>query len=422
MKKRRGGKRIRLAAAAMSVLLTVSQLAGCGDTKTPEDPSEKDVMASPGSSGAGNEQGTADTQEPEQVTVQPATPAPEVDRSGVFELFSHMTVGWNLGNTFDAIGAGNTLDSETYWGNPRTTKEMIDAISGQGINTLRIPVTWAEHVGPAPDYIIDEEWLDRVEEVVDYGLEDGMYVILDTHHEPDFWMLLDEDHLADTKAQLSAIWSQVAERFADRDEHLLFEGMNEPRTKGSAKEWSGGTKPEWIAVNELNGAFIDAVRSAGGHNESRCLIICTYGNNASIDAIRNLKIYDDANIAVAVHMYTPYFFTFDPDDGSVPEWDGSLKPDIVGSVKFVDSMLLQKGVPVIITEFGAVNKGVPGEVIKWLEDYLGIMNEYGLKCIWWDNGVYSSSGENFGIFDRRNLAWFSREIADALVENAVGEQ
>lgn len=435
MRNRKSRLRRKSTYAAIAAMLAVLCLTGCSGDEAVDDSPETTASALPDTVGSEDGQSITDVRDTEQEgsdtedqvvqTEQPAatqapTPAPEVDRSGVFDLFSNMTVGWNLGNTFDSIGAGNSLKSETYWGNPKTTKEMIDEISRQGINTIRIPVTWAEHVGSAPDYLINEEWLDRVEEVVDYCLEDGMYVILDTHHEPDYWMLLDEEHLDNTKAELAAIWTQVAERFKDRDEHLLFEGMNEPRTKGSQNEWNGGTGLERVAVNELNGIFIDAVRATGGNNEDRCLIICTYGNNASVASLQNLKIYDDANIAVAVHMYTPYFFTYDPDGGSILEWDGSMKSDITGTARLLDSFLLKEGIPVIVTEFGAVNKEKPEEVIKWLDDYLGTMNEYGIKCIWWDNGNYSSPGEKFAIFDRRNLSWFSQEIADALVEKATG--
>lgn len=413
----------------MTAVMTVAVLGmtGCGSKEAPEG-SNTDITASrepgigaPGSEGTGDEvsegsglEQTTGSQEP----VQTRSPWQTIDRSGVFELFSNMTVGWNLGNTFDAIGAGNSLSSETYWGNPRTTKEMIDAISEQGFNTVRIPVSWGEHVGAAPEYRINEEWLDRVEEVVDYCLENGMYVILDTHHETDSWFSLKDEDLERTKAELGAIWTQLAERFQDCDSHLLFEGMNEPRIPGSANEWSGGTAKERVAVNTLNQVFVEAVRAVGGNNDDRCLILCTYGHNASASAMRELKIPDDPNIAVAVHLYTPYFFTFDAGEYSVDIWDGSMQSELTSTLEQIDILLLRMGVPVIVTEFGAVNKGNTEEVVKWIEDYLGAMNEYGLKCVWWDNGVYTGSGELFGIFDRRNLTWYSREIADALVENA----
>lgn len=342
----------------------------------------------------------------------------ETDRTAAFELLSGMTVGWNLGNTFDAFGVGNSTEAETYWGNPRTTKEMIDTVAAQGMNTVRIPVTWAEHLGTTPDYQIDEAWLDRVEEVVDYCLDNDMYVILNTHHETEFWLKPDMQELPQVQEKLTAIWTQIAERFKEYDSHLLFEGMNEPRTKGSAAEWNGGTPEERKAVNELNQTFVDAVRAVGGCNEERCLIICTYGNNPGYTALQELVIPEDNNLAVALHMYTPYVFTYEADNGNITQWDGSKKADIVNTLKQVDKFLLQKDVPVIVTEFGAVNKGNSEEVLKWLADYLDSMNRYGIKCVWWDNGIYSGSGEKFGLLDRRNLTWFDQELVDALVEDA----
>lgn len=344
-----------------------------------------------------------------------------IDRSRAFELLSKMNVGWNLGNTLDAHGAGNSLNSETYWGNPKTTKEMVDAIKAQGFNTIRIPITWAEHVGNAPDYTINEEWLDRVQEVVDYAVANDMYIIINTHHEPDFWLTPKEDKMDDVKAELGAIWKQVAERFIDYDEKLFFEGMNEPRNKGTAQEWNGGTTAEQALIDDLNAVFVDAVRSTGGNNAERVLIICAYGNTANSGALKHLVIPQDPNIAVAVHLYTPYVFTYEPSSGSIDTWSGNKTSEIEIAAKMVDKFLIQNGVPAIVTEFGAVNKGNSEEVVKWIGDYIGAMNEYGIKCIWWDNNIYDKNGEKFGIFDRQNLSWYDQAIADALVQNAITE-
>ena len=352
------------------------------------------------------------------------TPEPtfESDRSEAFALLSNITIGWNLGNTFDAIGAGNTLASETYWGCPKTTQEMFDALSAQGFNAVRIPVTYAEHVGKAPEYKINEDWLNRVQEVVDYALKDNMYVILDTHHETDYWLVPDEKHEATAMEELSAIWKQVAEHFKDYDDHLIFEGMNEPRRKGSDAEWSGGTKNERVIVNKLNQVFVDAVRSVGGNNDKRLLIICTYGNNPGKEAVEDLKIPHDNHIAVAVHMYTPYHFTYDSkDQWEYSTWDGSKKTEIATIAKQLENLLTNNDVPVIVTEFGAVNKNNSEEVIKWIEDYLRIMRVRNMKCFWWDNNCYDTNGENFGIFNRRTLEFFDQNIADALVLNATME-
>lgn len=387
---------------------------GVVDTLDSKAPENSDGEEKPDAD-AGDSQETAEGQVSQEENKEPFVE----DRSAAFELVSKMNVGWNLGNTFDAHGAGNSLNAEWYWGNPKTTQEMIDALAAQGFNTIRIPVTWAEHIGGAPDYTIDEEWMDRVQEVVDYAVNRDMYILLDTHHEPDFWMSPKPESEKAVIALFSSIWTQIAERFRDYDEKLLFEGMNENRVKGSANEWSGGTPQEREVINHMNQAFVDAVRATGGNNTDRFLVISTYGNNGGYQAITELEIPEDNNLIVAIHAYTPYYFTYD-NNGGYDNWDGSHKSDIVTSAKLWDKELQNKrNIPVIVTEFGAVNKENEEEVLKWVEDYMNAMNKYGIKCVWWDNGNYSASGEKFAIFDRRNLTWYSQKIADKLIEMSV---
>lgn len=352
-----------------------------------------------------------------QMTPEPEIEKPQFvsDRSEAFALVSDMTEGWNLGNTFDAFGAGNTLSSETTWGNPKTTREMIDAIAQKGINTIRIPVTWAEHMDATLNgYVVNDKWMDRVAEVVDYAMNDGMYVILDTHHETEFWLETDVSREDKITARFVDLWEQIATRFAGYDDHLLFEGLNEPRLKGSAAEWNGGTKAERDMINHLNHAFVDTVRSVPG-NEKRFLVICPYGNSPNMNALKELEIPDDNNILVAVHMYTPYYFTYE-DSGSYSNWDSSRKAEIVNTVKQLDKYFLSNDVPVIITEFGAMNKNNEEDVLRWLDDYLSTMNKYGIKCVWWDNGIYDTNGEKFAIFNRNDLTWYSENIVNKLVE------
>lgn len=423
-----------MAAAVMSMSLG---LGGCKGGDQP-DPSmsasqassavemEQSTQSGTAQEGSSSEEQSQEgsEQSSEEVSVVQETPEPVFvsDRSEAFALLDKITIGWNLGNTFDTFGAGNTLDAETYWGCPTTTQEMFDALSKQGFNAVRIPVTYAQHLGKAPDYEINAEWLARIKEVVDYAIKDDMYVILDTHHEPNYWLIPDEKHEEACVEELSAIWKQVAEYFKDYDEHLIFEGMNEPRKKGTENEWNGGKAEERVVVNHLNQAFVDAVRSTGGNNETRLLIICTYGNNAGKEAVQDLKIPADNHIAVAVHMYTPYHFTYDSkDQWEYSVWDGTKKTEIATTAKQLEELLTKNDVPVIVTEFGAVNKNNSEEVIKWIEDYLRIMRVRNLKCFWWDNNCYDTDGENFGIFNRRTLKFFDQNIADALIKNATME-
>lgn len=443
----------RFVVSLVGVMLAATLLVGCGSGTTPSaqtesaqdlqkntensentadagnkdentDANAEDISNGKAESDSSNEASDAEQKEESADNVSLSEEGNEdiglIDRSETFDLIGNMTVGWNLGNTMDAHGTGNTVASETYWGNPKTTQEMIDMIANQGFNTIRIPVTFAEHVGQAPDYKIDEAWLDRVQEIVDYAMNDEMYILLDTHHEPDYWLVTDPAKTEQIKAELCAIWKQVGERFKDYNEHLLFEGMNESRMKGSAQEWNGGTAEEQAMINELNHAFVDTVRATGGKNENRVLVICPYGNSANMKALKAVDVPADNHIAVAIHMYTPYVFTYVPESGSLETWDGSKKAEIVNTIKQIDSTFLKNDVPVIITEFGAQNKNNVEEIVKWLSDYQGYMNKYGIPCIWWDNGFYHGTGnERFGIFDRNNLSWYEPDIANALVENAA---
>lgn len=419
-------------------VMTAAAVCGCGakqtdmeitETTVPEKEAPAETMTT---SETAQAQQTTETQtiETEMETEMETTIEQEnavIDRSETFALLDDMKAGWNLGNTLDALGTSD-VSSEVSWGNPKTTPEMIQAIAVEGFKTLRIPVTWGTHVSAGPEYKIDEAWLDRVEEVVNYGLDCDMYVILDTHHEPDYWLKPQSDGLEEVQKELNAIWQQIAERFAEYDEHLIFEGMNEPRIKGSAQEWSGGDADGRQAVNVLNQTFVDAVRATGGNNATRTLIICPYGNTANASTLSELEIPQDEHIAVAVHLYTPYYFTYDPDGSSIHVWNGTLKRDIVSVMQLVDRELIQKGVPAIITEFGAVHKEYQDaegnlvsnkeDVLKWLADYMEVTNQYGIPCIWWDNNVYGTSGEQFGLFNRRELTWFDKDIADALVQYA----
>ena len=424
-------KIISLCAAALAVVAVIVGLVLATGLRRGTSPESIEAASSgsepaketAASSGIGESAPASESSEASDPAPEPSKEPFVADRSEVFAILADMNVGWNLGNTFDAIGSTSVL-AETYWGNPKTTKEMIDAIAAQGFNTIRIPVSWKDHVGNAPDYKIDPLWLNRVQEVVDYCVANDLYIIMDTHHEPDGWLVPDPEKYDKVSEQLKAIWTQIAEHFKEYDKKLIFEGMNEPRTKGTEKEWSGGTEKEQGVVNKLNKDFVDAVRATGGNNADRILIICPYGNNNGYKVLKNLMIPEDNNIAVAVHLYTPYFFTYQPESGNINEWTGAKKGEIVSAMKSVDQYLIKKGVPAIITEFGAVHKIYESDgkqvdneeqVLLWLEDYLTTTESFGIPCVWWDNGVYTGSGEKFGIFNRRECTWYSQNIADALI-------
>ena len=336
------------------------------------------------------------------------------------ELVKEMNIGWSLGNTLDATG-GFMLSSEISWGNPTTKKEMITAVKEAGFNVIRLPITWQNHMGPAPAYLLHSNWLDRVQEVVDYAIDNEMFVIINLHHEE--WYYPSYDNLDTARTQLLTVWSQIAERFKDYDEHLIFEAMNEPRMVGTSVEWTGGNAEAHDVINQLNAAFVDMMRkSTNGNNPYRHLMLPTYAASSGSSVLNNFVIPEDNKVIVSVHAYTPYNFALNKSGTS--SFDSSNladTKDIISLFESLDHHFIQKGVPVILGEFGAMNKDNLEDRIDWAEFYVKTATSVGIPCIWWDNGAFTGDGENFGLLDRRELVWVYPEIVDALLKGLSAE-
>lgn len=370
-------------------------------------------------SGCGVQEERVETIETEESTTQEQNSGSEeteltIEDISSVELVADMRIGWNLGNTLDATG-GIGIDSERSWGNPVTTPEMIDAVVDAGFNVVRIPVTWEGHFGEAPEYKIHNIWLERVKEVVDYAYERDVYVILNMHHEE--WHFPSEENKEAASKQLAVLWTQIAEYFKDYDERLIFEGLNEPRKKGTAVEWNGGDEEGREVVNHFAQVFVDTVRVTGGNNAKRHLMITGYAASSSKEALESIRLPEDDKLIVSVHAYTPYNFALNPD--GTDQWDAEKDTkDIDDLMENLDELFLKKGIPVIIGEFGAVNKQNDAERVEWATYYVTKANEYGVPCIWWDNNAFDGAGENFGLLDRRALTFPNAELLQALVENA----
>ncbi|MGN1147051.1 MAG: glycoside hydrolase family 5 protein [Lachnospiraceae bacterium] len=328
------------------------------------------------------------------------------------ELVSGMKIGWNLGNTLDASG-GLGVSSEFSWGNPRTTQEMIDAVLDQGFNVIRIPVTWSGHIWGADGYRIQEEWLDRVQEVVDYAYDRGAYVILNTHHED--YLYPSEEQKEAGAEELAAVWTQIAIRFRDYDERLIFEGMNEPRKIGTSVEWTGGDTEGQEVVNYYAQVFVDAVRATGGNNTLRHLMIPGYAASSSSTALRAIVLPDDDKLIVSVHAYIPYNFAL--NTAGTATWNEDTK-DIDTLMGLLDELFISQGVPVIIGEFGAMNKENEAERVEWATYYVTKAKEIGVPCVWWDNNTFTGEGENFGLLDRTTLEFPYPDLLNALMQAA----
>lgn len=329
------------------------------------------------------------------------------------ELVKEIKIGWSLGNTLDSTG-GSGVDSETSWGNIVTTKEMITAVKDAGFNIIRIPTTWGIHMDE--NNVVDEAWMNRVQEVVDYAYSQDMFVILNIHHEE--WHDPYYETEAEVTEKLKTLWTQIGTRFAGYDEKLIFEGLNEPRKRNTPLEWNGGDDEGREVVNNFNAAFVETIRSLGGNNAKRHLMIPGYAASSSDSALKAIKIPEgDDKIIVSVHAYTPYAFAlsddiaarnFSPDDTSAN--------DIIYLMDSLKTNFIDKGIPVIIGEFGArskANEEIRGE---WATFYVSQAKAIGVPCLWWDNGAFTGTGENFGILNRSTCTWEYPLVVEGLMK------
>lgn len=383
----------------------------------------------------------AESTETEQTSEPETTPQPEKEGSryniaefeipdtDTYRMLKDMKMGWNLGNEFDAFDCtwlSNDLDYESAWSNAKATPELFAALKEAGFNTIRIPVSWHNHLSDEKNYIINEAWLNRVNEVVDYCMEQDMYVILNIHHDnSEQFMYPSSKYLDQSKKYVKAIWTQLSERFKDYDDKLLFESLNEPRMVGHNNEWwlngSEDCKDAIACINVLNQTFVDTVRASGGKNATRYLVCPGY--DASPDgamdagfALPTDPVDNDSRIIIAIHAYTPYNFALEmPGSDNWSSTNARNLSDMVGFMNKLYNTYVANGVPVIIDEFGAMEKNGNLEArVDFAGCYVANARARGLTCVWWDNNVTKGNGERFGIIDRKTAKWIFPEIAEAM--------
>jgi len=321
------------------------------------------------------------------------------------ELVWDMKVGINLGNTMDAS------PGETGWGNPVTTQAMFDAMRDMGFKTVRIPVTWNGHIGPAPDYKIDKAWLDRVETIANYALKDGMYAIINTHHEG--WVKLTPAGKDQGIAESAKVWSQIATRFRDYSDYVILETFNEP--KGTANQYNGGTPEARAILNEYHLASVNAIRATGGNNAKRIIMCATHAATPSDAAIADLVIpNNDPRIVVSIHTYYPGGLSFGGQNSWGTDADkAAVRRELDREAKDVST----KGSgTAVIGEWGSVSRVDLASRVAHAEYYAEQARLRGMTPVWWDNG-----GGDFGILNRRSnpISWKWPTIAEALVKGAT---
>lgn len=327
------------------------------------------------------------------------------------EMVDDMGVGWNLGNTLDS--AMNSWGNETTWGNPYTTKAMIDEVRKAGFKTIRIPITWTYKTSGSPNYIINTTWMDRAEEVVNYALDNGMYVILNTHHE-NANIVPSYAKQEECSRMVSKIWTQIAQRFEKYGGNLIFEVLNEPRVENGENEWNGATAEVRDVVNKYNQAALDAIRATGGNNELRKVMIPTVSASMADSALADFVVPDDSNVIVSIHGYAPYSFAMEYPGTSTWGTD-SEKAAIDWQMMQLYDKFVSKGIAVVIGEFGTINKDNLDARVTHAAYYVKKARQFGITCVWWDNGVGNVGAENYGLLDRRNLTWYFPEIVNAMI-------
>ena len=358
-------------------------------------------------------------------------------------ILEDMGLGWNLGNSLDATG-GSGLDTETSWSNPKTTQALIDKVKSLGFNTVRVPVSWGKHVS-GDNYTIDSAWLARVKEVVDYCYKNDMYVILNIHHDTKSSESASgagyyprSSAYSSSEKFVTSVWSQMSEYFKDYDYHLIFETLNEPRLIGTGCEWwfdkwniPSEVKDAIDCINKLNQKAVDTIRDTGSNNKGR-LIMCP-GYDASIDGatVSGFKLPTDISgnknrIAVSVHAYSPYNFAMNVGSGSTSAYTSSIKSELRDLFSTLKSNFRDKGIPVVIGEFGSTDKNNTAERVKWATDYTALAKKNNIPCVLWDNNafaVYNGSSivlnsEYHGYINRKDNTVTSpaKDVIEALMK------
>lgn len=330
--------------------------------------------------------------------------------------------GINLGNTLEAcdnnvgIKTNTPLSYETHWGQPKTTQAMIDGMKAAGFDTIRIPVAWmtnATHLYEG-DYTIDADYMDRVEEVVRYARKAGMYVIINDHWDGGWYGMFGSES-AETRAlameAYKGMWQQIAERFRDYSDYLIFESANEElggRFDENSPLYCSDSVVTYLTdderyalTNEINQTFVDVVRATGGNNATRFLLIAGYSTNIDQtcdDRFQMPKDTADSKLMVSVHYYDPWSYCGASSAASATKWGK------VSDYEYLDQQLAkmtkftEAGYGVVIGEYGALpcSDGLKDNTLAYHTAFLDACTKYNLtNCLWDCSGLYKRVSQTF---------------------------
>ena len=315
------------------------------------------------------------------------------------EVVKEMGYGINLGNTLEAcgdwIGGKTPNDFERAWGSPTITREIIQNYADGGFGVLRIPVAWSNMISDDGNYTIATEYIDRVKEVVDWTLDTGMYAIINIHWD-NGWVNNFPENKEESMKRYKTMWTQIAAAFEDYGDKLMFESQNEELGWESIWNPWGGSEEEkkesYALANEVNQAFVDTIRSGGGNNPERHLLISGYNTDIERTCSPLFKMPNDpANrMAVSVHYYTPSTLCIldkDADWGkAMTEWGGEKDmKELETNMNMLKETFIDKGIPVIVGEYGCFGDNKEREVREhWMLTVSKAMYDIGACPVLWD--------------------------------------
>lgn len=356
------------------------------------------------------------------------------------QIVEAMGPGWNLGNQLESVT--DNVPEETNWGNPVITEKLIQSVKAAGFKSIRIPVSYFAKIDDDKDYTIDSKWLDRVQEVVDYCIKNDLYAVINIHGDgyntiDGSWLLCNGKNQTEIKKKYKKVWKQIAERFKNYDEHLLFESMNE-EFDGS---YSEPNKEYYQNINDYNQIFVDTVRKTGDNNTKRWLIIPgwntnidyttgDYGFKLPTDQYRDKSIdNEEQRIMISVHYYSPWDFC-GGENGVITQWgneaDDPSKTSTTCDETYMKNQLnlmkttfADKGYPVFIGEYGSIDKTSYDSENEYYRAYFArklcqLSRKNGCIPMYWDNGYNGVHG--FGLFDRTTCEVTQPVIIDAIME------
>ena len=356
------------------------------------------------------------------------------------QIVEAMGPGWNLGNQLESVT--DNVPEETNWGNPVITEKLIQSVKAAGFKSIRIPVSYFAKIDDDKDYTIDSKWLDRVQEVVDYCIKNDLYAVINIHGDgyntiDGSWLLCNGKNQTEIKKKYKKVWKQIAERFKNYDEHLLFESMNE-EFDGS---YSEPNKEYYQNINDYNQIFVDTVRKTGDNNTKRWLIIPgwntnidytagDYGFKLPTDQYRDKSIdKEEQRIMISVHYYSPWDFC-GGENGVITQWgneaDDPSKTSTTCDETYMKNQLnlmkttfADKGYPVFIGEYGSIGKTSYDSENEYYRAYFArklcqLSRKNGCIPMYWDNGYNGVHG--FGLFDRTTCEITQPVIIDAIME------